>query len=104
MPNKSNQDSVEDSEDKKSIDNTKASKVTEEVFEKSNKSKNLSVEETVDNKFSDKMKASEILEEVFIKCVNWGENFNTTQGLKEHCLQSHHNLPINHKYKCDQCN
>ena len=80
--NKSNQVSVEESEDKKSTDNTKALKVTEEVFEKSDESKNLFVEETVDKKFSYKMKASEIPEEVFIKCVNCGENFKTTQGWK----------------------
>ena len=102
--NKSNQISVEESEDKKSTDNTKALKVTEEVFETSVKSKNRSVEETVDNKLSDKMKASKILEKVIIKCVNFGENFKTTQGLKDHCYQAHHNLPKNHKYNCDQCN
>ena len=101
--NISNQVSVEESEDKKSTENTKASKVTEEVFKKSDKSKNLFVEETVDKKFSDKMKASEILEEVFIKCVNWGENFKTTQGLKDHYDQAHNNLPKNQKYKCEQC-
>ena len=79
--NTCNQVSVEESEDKKSTDNTKASKETEEVFEKSEESKNIFVEETVDKKFSDKMKASEILEEVFIKSVNCGKNFKTTQGL-----------------------
>ena len=94
---------MEESEDKKSTDNTKALEVTEEVFEKSVKSKNLFVEETVDKRLSDKTKASEILEEVFIKCVNCGENFKTTQGLKDHCDQVHHNLPKNDKYKCDQC-
>ena len=91
--NKSSKVSVEESEDKKSTDKTKASKVTEEVFEKSNESMNISVEETVHKKFSDKIKASEILEEILIKCVNCGENFKTTQGLKDHCDQTHHNLP-----------
>ena len=89
--NQSNQVSVEESEDKKSTDNTKALKVIEEGFEKSEGSKNLSVEETVDKKLSDKMKGSEILEELIIKCVNYGENFKTTQGLKDHCDQAHHN-------------
>ena len=60
--NKSNQVSVEKYEDKKCIDKTKALKVIEEVFEKSDKSQNLSVEETVDKKLSDKIKASEALE------------------------------------------
>ena len=94
---------MEESEDKKNTDNTKALKVTEEAFEKFDKSMNLSVKETVDKKFSDKIKASEILEEVFIKCVNCWENFKTSQGLKDHCDQAHHNLPKNHKYKYDQC-
>ena len=92
--NKSNQVSVGESEyEKKSTDNTKASKVIKEVFEKSDESKNLSVEDTVDKKSYDKMKASEILEEGFIKCVNCGENFKNTQGLKDNCDQAHHNLP-----------
>ena len=50
------------------------------------------------------MKASEILEKVFIKCVNCGENFKTTQGLKDYCDQAYYNLPKNYKQKCDQCN
>ena len=87
--NKSNQVSVEEAEDKKYIDKTKSSEVIEEVFEKCDESKNISVEETVDKKFSDIMKASEILEEVFVKCDNCGENFKTTQGLKDHCDQTH---------------
>ena len=53
---------MEESEDKKSTNKTKASKVIEEVFKKSKKSKNLSVEETVDKKFSDEMKASVVIE------------------------------------------
>ena len=35
------------------------------------------------------MKASEVLEEVFVKCDNCGENFKTTQDLKDHCDQAH---------------
>ena len=66
---KSNQVSVEETEDKKSTDKTKASEVIEEVFEKCDESKNVSVEETVDKKFSGKMKASEVLDEVLVKCV-----------------------------------
>ena len=93
--NKSNHVSVEESEDKKSTNKTKALKVIEEVFEKSDESKNLSVEETVDKTLSDKMKAAEVLEEVFLKCDNRGKNFKTTQGLKYHCDQAHHNLPKN---------
>ena len=50
------------------------------------------------------MKASEVLEEVYVKCDNCGKNFKTTQGLKDHCDQAHHNLPKRQKYKCDQCN
>ena len=55
--NKSNQVSVEASEDKKSTDKTKASKVIEEVFDNVDKSKNLFVEETVNKKFSYEIKA-----------------------------------------------
>ena len=47
---KSNQVSVEDSEDKNSTDKTKVLKVIEEVFEKSDKYKNHFVKETVDKK------------------------------------------------------
>ena len=43
----------------------------------------------MDKKFSDKMKASEFLEEVFVKCDNCGENFKTTQDLKDRCDQAH---------------
>lgn len=43
----------------------------------------------MDKKFSDKMKASEVLEEVFVKCDNCGENFKTTQDLKDRCDQAH---------------
>ena len=39
------------------------------------------------------MKASEVLKEVFLKCNNFGENFKTTQGLKDHCDQAHYELP-----------
>ena len=56
----------------------------------------------MNKKFFEKIKASEILEEVFIKCINCGEDFKTTQGLKNHCDQANL-LPKNHKYKCDQC-
>ena len=38
------------------------------------------------------MKASEVLEEVFLNCDNCGENFKTTQRLKDHFDQGHHNL------------
>ena len=48
--NKSNQH-VEEAEDKKSTDKTKASEVIEEVFEKCDESKNISVKETVDKSF-----------------------------------------------------
>ena len=85
--NKSNQLSVEEAEDKKSTDKTKAPEVIEEVFEKCDESKNISVNKTVDKKFSDNMKVSEVLEEIFVKCDNCGENFKTTQGLKDHCDQ-----------------
>ena len=78
---KSNQVSVEEAEDKKSTDKTKASEVIQEVFEKCDESKIIFVEETVDKKFSDNMKASEVLEKVLVKCDNCGENFKTTQGL-----------------------
>ena len=43
----------------------------------------------MDKKFSDKMKASEVLEKVFVKCDNCGENFKTTQDLKDRCDQAH---------------
>ena len=43
----------------------------------------------MDKKFSDKMKASEVLKEVFVKCDNNGENFKTTQDLKDRCDQAH---------------
>ena len=80
---------MEEAQDKKSTDKTKASEVIEKVFEKCDKSRNISVVETVDKKFSDKMKASEFLEEVFVKCDNCGENFKTTQDLKDRCDQAH---------------
>ena len=51
----------------------------------------------MDNKFSDKIKASEVLEEVFLKCDNWGENFKTKPGFKDHRDQAHPNLPNLHK-------
>ena len=54
--NKSNQVSVEEAQDKKSTDKTKASEVIEQVFEKCDKSRNISVVETVDKKFSAKWK------------------------------------------------
>ena len=58
----------------------------------------------MDKKFSDNMKASEVLEEVFVKCDNCGQNFKTTQDLKDNCDQTHYNLPKSHKYSCDKCN
>ena len=57
----------------------------------------------MDKKFSDKMRISAVLEEVFVKCDNYGKNFKTAQGLKDHCDQAHQNLPKSHKCKCDQC-
>ena len=57
----------------------------------------------MDKKFSDKMKASEVIEEVFVS-YNCGKNFKTTQGLKDHCDQSHYNLPKCHEYRCEKCN
>ena len=72
-------------------------------MKKSDNSKNLSEEETVDKKLSEKRKASEVLEEVYLKCDNCGKNF-TSQGLKDHCDQTLHNLPKFHQSKCYQCN
>ena len=58
---------MEEAEDKKSTDKTKASEVVEKSILKCEESKIVSVEETVDKKFSDEMKASEVIEEVFSK-------------------------------------